>query len=387
VTVYLDRLLDERASLTGIITGLADKAATEERDLTESERSETARLQERCAEIDSMLTEHHAQVESARAFATLQSKLEEQRETKTLEKRRPAQLETTSPGQAFIESEQFRSYPGRGIGQTFPIENFLPLGLEERALITTANLAIQPYVMAPVEQRVATPFLDVINVVRVSSGSVSWVVVGPDPVAAVVAEGAAKPEATVTFTPASAALDTIAHWVQITRQALDDASYIRSLLEGKLRRGLFAKISADAVALLAASGAIQTATNADMSAAIRIAVGKVEDAGYSPNAVVLNPTDYAALDIANATAAQSGAVRTNTFWGLTPVPSASVAAGTTYVGDFRSGMTLFDRGVTDVFLTDSHSDFFIKNILVILAEARVKSVIDEPLAICKTAAA
>ena len=91
----------------------------------------------------------------------------------------------------------------------------------------------------------------------VSSGVVDWVEVGGDPVAAVVAEGAAKPEATFTMTPKTAALDTIAHWVQITRQALEDATYIRSLIEGKLRRGLLAKAEADMAA------AIDAATTAD----------------------------------------------------------------------------------------------------------------------------
>ena len=50
-------------------------------------------------------------------------------------------------------------------------------------------------------------------------------------------------------------------------------------------------------------------------------------------------------------------------------------------------MTLFDRGVADVFVTDSHGDFFIKNILVILAEGRYKSAITDPLALAETAAA
>ena len=48
-----------------------------------------------------------------------------------------------------------------------------------------------------------------------------------------------------------------------------------------------------------------------MTHAIRIGVGLVEAAGYTPNAVLLNPADFAALDI-NAydrtpTRARSGA--------------------------------------------------------------------------------
>jgi hypothetical protein len=72
-----------------------------------------------------------------------------------------------------------------------------------------------------------------------------------------------------------------------------------------------------------------------------------------------------------------------TYWGLRPVPVAAAPAGTATVGDFAEGATLFDRGVTSVFLSDSHASLFISNVLVILAEARVKSVITETPAFCE----
>ena len=76
-------------------------------------------------------------------------------------------------------------------------------------------------------------------------------------------------------------------------------------------------------------------------------------------------------------------MRPATFWGLTPVAAASITAGKAYVGDFQQGATLFDRGVTNVFLSDSHASLFISNILVILAEARTKSVVTDGPAICE----
>ena len=136
-----------------------------------------------------------------------------------------------------------------------------------------------------------------------------------------------------------------------------------------------------AAALVAAT--LPTATGADLSTAIRVGIGTVEAAGYNPNAVVLNPADYAALDVAAAAARNTGPDRRSTFWGLPAVPASSITAGTALVGDFASGATLFDRGVTNVFLSDSHASLFISNILVILAEARLKSAVTEPLAICE----
>lgn len=230
------------------------------------------------------------------------------------------------------------------------------------------------------------PLVDAVSVVRVSSGTVEWVETGPDPVAAVVAEGALKPEATITFTPKSGVLDTIAHHVQITRQALSDASYMRSLIETKLRRGLARKVEADLVTLL--NGAtLQSAVNADMTKAIRIGIGMVEAAGYRPNAVVLNPADFASLDVNAMLESNGGPDRRSNFWGLKPIAVPGVTAGVAIVGDFKEGVVLFDRGVSDVFVTDSHADNFLRNILVILAEGRYKSAITDPLALAETAAA
>ena len=159
---------------------------------------------------------------------------------------------------AFVESDEFRAYNGHGQSGRVALDGFLEL----RAAITTANLAHPPLRAAP--RRVPDDrhrCSRSCGRVTVSSGVVDWVEVGGDPTAAVVAEGAAKPEAAFTVTPKTATLDTIAHWVQITRQALDDASYIRSMIEGKLRRGLLNKAEADMAA------AIDAATVADRHAA------------------------------------------------------------------------------------------------------------------------
>lgn len=381
---YLRRLVDERTSLTEIATRMADAAADENRDLTEPERAEMTRMETRCAELDGQISQHNGQLESARAYATLVERIDAN-PARVPEQRASARApESTTWGQAFTESDAFRNYRGHGSSERYEIADYL----DTRAAITTASLAIPHYIHTPVEQTYTPILIPLVSTVRVSAGVVDYVVIGPDPTAAVVVEGAAKPEAAVTFTPATAALDTIAHWLQITRQALDDAAYVKSLLEGKLRRGLFKKVDADLAAAIIAAATVAPQVNADLSTAIRMAVGQVESAGYNPNGVLLNPADYAAIDVANSKAAGgTPTTRSTAFWGLTPVPVPSLAAGTSIVGDFQEAATLFDRGVTDVFMSDSHQDLFIKNTLVLLAEARVKSAVTEPAGICKASTA
>jgi HK97 family phage major capsid protein len=383
VLTYLRRLVDERTSLTETMTRMADTAATEDRELTDTERSQIATIEARCGEIDPQLVQYNAQLESTRAFADLTSRLETSREERAPDPRRPA-IETTSFGQRFVESDQFRAYSGRGQSGAVELEGFLEL----RAPITSANLYIPHFVLPPVEYVTTAPLLEVCGRVTVSTGVVDWVEIGGDPLAAVVPEGTAKPEAAFTVTPKTAALDTLAHWVQITRQALEDASYIRSLIESKLRRGLINKAESDMAAAIDASTTVQTATaslaaGGTLLTAIRVGIGKVEAAGFRPNAVALNPADYAALDVDVMSVSNGGPVQQASFWGLRPVAAGAIPAGKAYVGDFQAGATLFDRGVTNVFLSDSHASLFISNILVILAEARLKSAVTEGLAICE----
>ena len=380
----LESLMAERETLDADLEQINERAAAEVRKLTEPEAEQAKALTDRIGVIDERVKMTVAQLEARRNNSNLIEKASGFTPARIERRNGNGQtVDVATPGRLFVESAEFRGYNGHGTSGRVDVDGFL----ETRAAITTANLAIPHFVYAPVEYQFRSILLEVCGRVTVSSGVVDWVEVGADPVAAVVAEGAAKPEATFTMTPRTAALDTLAHWVQITRQALDDATYIRSLIESKLRRGLLAKAEADMATAIDAA-ATQTATTStaaggNIMKSIRVGIGKVEASGYNPNAVLLNPTDYANLDIEAMAASDTGPVRTSTFWGLTPVASSSITAGKAYVGDFQNGAVLFDRGVTSVFVSDSHASLFISNILVILAEARTKSVVTDPLAICE----
>lgn len=380
---YLTRLTGERDSLTQSATELTERAARDDRDLTDTERTSMTSWQTRCAEIDAQLTEYGAQAESQRAYAQLRTRLAQPSDDEPVTQRRAATA-PLSAGQMFVDSAEFRGYNGRGQSGVIEVADYVPTN--ERAVVTTADLAIPNFVLPPRVQEInIPPLLTIVDVVSVSAGVVEWVTITGDPQAAVVAEGAAKPEAVLTYTPTSAPLDTLAHWVQITRQALDDASYIRSVVEGKLRRGLTLAI-ADAIQDAITAATLPTSTGTSLLGAIRAGIGTVQSNGYMPNAVVLNPADWADLDMTVMGGTLGGPVIGQTFWGLTVVPSRFQAAGTALVGDFKAGVAWFDRNVSSVFISDSHADLFIKNTLVILAETRGKAAVPEPNALCEAAA-
>jgi HK97 family phage major capsid protein len=58
------------------------------------------------------------------------------------------------------------------------------------------------------------------------------------------------------------------------------------------------------------------------------------------------------------------------LWGLPLVVSAALAAGTGVVGAFRRGGAIYRKRTYRVDMSNSHSDFFIKNLVAIRAEVR-----------------
>ena len=382
---YMKQLVAERDSLTVAATELTDKAAREDRDPTDTEHASLRGWAERCATIDGLLAEFNAQAESQRAYARLRDQLDSAPDDEP-ERHPSRQLETRGWGDMVVDSAEFRAYSGAGTSQRMT----LPGLFETRAEITSGGYtATDPYRFSPVGYSYATPLMSVVGHITTGSNAVEYVKWTPNPQAAasIVAEGAAKPEAAMTATPVSDTLDTYAHWKGITRQALEDIPQIRSIVENRLRQGIMVALETAVGASLVAA-TLPTATGAgDLLAAIRAGVGVVQSAGYSnPNAVLLNPTDFAALDVSVMRETNVGPQMGSGFWGLRAIAVPSIAAGTAYVGDFAAGVQIFDRGSTTVYLTDSHADFFIKNIVLLLAEIRALVAVTEVAALCEVTA-
>ena len=260
-------------------------------------------------------------------------------------------VEYTSWGQTFVESDQFRTYNGHGQSGRFELDGFLEL----RAAITTANLAIPHFVLPPVEYQTTAPLLEVCGRVMVSSGVVDWVEVGGDPrrrgrrrrrrqagggVHGHPEDGGAGHDRPLGADHPPSPRGRHLHPVADRGQAAP-----RPAQQG---RGGHGRRDASSPCR-----PLPTRRPGRLLAAIRVGIGKVEAAGFNPNAVALNPADYAALDVAVMGATVAGPVQQPTFWGLRPVAAGAIPAGKAYVGDFEAGATLFDRGVTNVFLSDS----------------------------------
>lgn len=302
------------------------------------------------------------------------------------ERQRPD--EDLSLGELFLRSAEFSGYMGRGTSQRLVVDQ----PLLTRAVITTAADPGKAFMIpdrsfvkrVPTYQ---TPLLDLANPIQVSSGTVEYVdYPAAAPLAAVVAEGALKPEAALSAVTVSKSLENLAHHVVITRQALEDSSQLRSWIDGNLTRGIGDKLEANAAAALVAATLPAVTGGGSLLSAVRVGVGKVQSAGYRPGAVVLNPADAAAIDIAIMGGTLLGPVSSSSVWGVPVIASGAAPVGTAWVGDFTAGLTLFYRSGTEVLISDSHADYFLKNQFVILAERRALAVVTVPEAFAECTA-
>jgi hypothetical protein len=389
---YADTLVAKRAEISDATDAILAAAAEADRALTDDERKRVEGYRDECKSLDARIEDFTALAESRAKFNGLVGRRQEVTErvertnlraaAETTDDAPPApKVDLRSWGERVIESPEFTAFSGSGTSGKIHVPGFL----ESRAAIDTTTLAIPPYRLpGEVGPVPLTPLLSNIGRVRTSAGTVEFLAWAPNPpsAAAAVAEGAVKPEADITPTPTPLSLTTYAHWKAITRQALEDLPQVRSIVENRLRQGLLIALETAAAAAINAATLDTTASPAgDFSGGIRAGLGEVQARGYNPNAVLLNPADFAALDVAAAAGANAGPNAPSAYWGLRPVAVASVAVGTAFVGDFNTGVTWFDRGDEAVYLSDSHADYFVRNLLVILAEVRAAFAVTEPSAL------
>lgn len=384
-SAFLRAKVDERAALTDVVAGILDKCSTEQRDPLPEERAKLDEYNGRIKMLDGTIMELRTQEEANSRFLGTVARIEdadEQAEQRATS-RQPAAPVTMSAGEAFIQSDAFRNYRGYGTMQPVEFEDFL--GIEQRAAITLADLDLPPVRWdGPPGPFIRTPFLSAIGREVVSSNAVSYVTWSPATGATVVAEGAAKPEATLTPTETPLNLQTYAFWKAISRQALEDYPRIRSIVETKLRQGLAQTLEDAAVDVLATVPA-PPAGDADDLDGIRMAIAALQGTGYTPTGIVINPADAARLDLAVMGSTLLGPNTPGNYWGLRVIPVPGVAVGTAYVGDFVNGITWFDRSSASVYMSDSHADYFIRNLFVVLAEQRSAFALTEPAAIVPVA--
>lgn len=219
--------------------------------------------------------------------------------------------------------------------------------------------------------------------------------------AAPVKEKALKPESDLTFEKQTANVITVAHWIQASRQVMDDAPQLQSYINNRLLYGLalaeekqllngdgsadnltgINQVATDYDASLSATGD----TNADL---IAHAIYQVTESEFSASGIILHPRDWHSIALMKDKEGRyifggPQAFASNVMWGLPVIPTKAQVQGKFTVGAFDLASQVWDRMDATIEVSREDRDNFVKNMLTILCEERLALAHYRPQALIK----
>lgn len=223
--------------------------------------------------------------------------------------------------------------------------------------------------------------------------------------AAEAAEGGQKAETSLTWTLVNMPISTVAHWIKISRQLAMDNAALAAYVNLRMVYGVNRRVETQLAAGNGTAPNISGFMNAGNFTAhgygdaalgsvlkklvlIRKIIGDLEAAGYNPNAIVLNPADWATVEIDIFTAGSANIVPFSydamgrpVLFGRRVVTSVGMTADQFAVGDYTMAGTIHNREGVVVEMSESDSDNFTKNLITIRAERRLALASEVPAAI------
>lgn len=305
-----------------------------------------------------------------------------------------------SLGQRFVESEEVKAF----LGKTTPRGRVdMPVKAAITSLTTDADGSagdlVQttrlPGVLGLPERRMTVR--DLISPGTMDGSALEYVKeTGFTNNAAPTAEAAKKPESTLKYDLITTSAKVIAHFVKASRQILSDASQLASLIDHRLRYGLAYKeelqlltgdgtgqnllgIIPQATAFVDPLGLADT-TQIDM---LRLALLQAELAEYPSSGMVLNPIDWARIELTKDSTGRyiignpQGVIGA-TLWNRPVVTTQAISADKFLAGAFQMGAQVFDRWQARVEVATENEDDFTKNLVTILAEERLALAVYRP---------
>jgi HK97 family phage major capsid protein len=226
--------------------------------------------------------------------------------------------------------------------------------------------------------------------------------------AAEAAENTAKAESALTWTLVNMPVSTVAHWIKISKQLASDNTALAAYVNSRMVYGVNQKVDTQLVVGSGTAPAISgtfiaanytahgytaanitafPATTLKRFALIRKVIGDLYAAGYPATAVVLNPADWASMEIELMTVAAGqtlysvGAGGEPRLFGLPVVQSIGLTAGNFQVGAFSEAYMVYNREGVTIEMSDSDSDNFTKNLITLRAERRLALATEKPAAV------
>ncbi|HJX41544.1 MAG TPA: phage major capsid protein [Anaerolineales bacterium] len=211
-----------------------------------------------------------------------------------------------------------------------------------------------------------------------------------------------KPQGAMYFQKVQEAVKTIAVYVGVTKRALSDAGQIRGIIDQELREDLNDEledqllngngVGENFTGIANQAGTLIQAFNTNILTTCRQAITTLLVTGRQiPSAWVFNPTDWETIELLqDAVNRYYGNGPWNqgprVLWGVPVVQSFHKVAGTALLANWKKAV-LWDRERASISMTDSHDDWFIRNMVAILAELRAAFGLIRPTAFVDVALA
>jgi HK97 family phage major capsid protein len=209
-------------------------------------------------------------------------------------------------------------------------------------------------------------------------------------------ENVAKAESALSFELKNAAVQTLAHWIPVSRQVLDDAVALQDYINSRLMYGLKLVeekqlLSGDATGQNL-SGLLMNATpysgpsTGTLLDMLGSALSQLEAAGFKADRIIMNPQDAWQMYLIKTTYGEY--VYSNPLtstapqvWSVPILTSVNLTRGQFLCGAFRLAAAIWDRWDATIEVSREHQDFFIKNMVAILCEERLALTVFQPAAI------
>jgi HK97 family phage major capsid protein len=224
--------------------------------------------------------------------------------------------------------------------------------------------------------------------------------------AAEVAEGAVKPESSITFTPGTMPVSTVAHVIRITRQLAMDNAALAAYINRRMVYGVNLRVENQIVSgsgvapnlaglTLAGNFTAHGYTAASLTALglsptnrfdlIGKMIGDCALADYPADVVMLNTADWWTLRLTKDAQGRyilgdPGSSAPPILFGLPVVASNALVSDMVWVGSLSQAATLHPREGIAVDMSDSDGDNFTRNLITIRAERRLALTVEKPAA-------
>ena len=198
-------------------------------------------------------------------------------------------------------------------------------------------------------------------------------------------------------TPVTAALRKIASYMKESEELVHDAPWLASAIND---RGLYQHqlaVESYLVSALSNTSGIGTGNKMTPDGILKAKMTVWKNSGFRPDALLINPDDlynimirkdgngqYYGGGFATGAYGNGDAAEEPRIWGLRVVPSASVTAGTCFVGAFRVGASIVRSNAgLQVAIANQNEDDFIKNMITVRIEERLVLAVRRPACFVK----